>query len=151
MPYQITLALHNVLRWAVLLAGLWAVFRAFTGCLGKGGWLPADKKASRLFPILLDVQTLAGLALYCGLSPMMRVAYGDMPTAMHVPELRFYLVWHIAGIVIALALAHVGKVRAMRLSDSVARHKSLFLWYGASLLLIVARTPWHRPLLPGLH
>ncbi|MEN9354011.1 MAG: hypothetical protein RL318_1336 [Fibrobacterota bacterium] len=151
MLYQVTLHLHNILRWAVLAVALWALFRAFTGWLGKGGWLPADKTASKLYPILLDVQTVFGLVLYVGISPLMQKATADIPAAMANKELRFYLVEHISAIVIALAFAHIGKVRAMRLTDSVARHKTLFFWYGASLLMVLSRIPWNRPLLPGLH
>jgi hypothetical protein len=151
MLYQITLHSHNILRWVLLAVALWALFRALTGWLGKGGWLPADKTASKLYPIILDVQTVVGLVLYAGLSPLMRVATSDIGAAMQVKELRFYLVEHIAAIFIALALAHVGKVRAMRLTDTVARHKTLFFWYGASFLMVLSRIPWNRPLLPGLH
>jgi len=151
MLYQITLSLHNVLRLALVVVAAWALFRAFTGWLGKGGWLPADRKASKLYPILLDVQTVVGLVLYSGISPLMKVAYSNIPAAMASKELRFYLVEHISAIVIALALAHIGKVRAMRLTDTVARHKTLFLWYGASFLMVLARIPWNRPLFPGLH
>jgi predicted lysophospholipase L1 biosynthesis ABC-type transport system permease subunit len=151
MLYQIFLSLHNVLRWALVAVALWALFRALTGWLGKGGWLPADAKASKLYPIFLDIQTVVGLALYAGISPLMKVAYSNIPAAMANKELRFYLVEHIAAIVIALALAHVGKVRAMRIKDSVARHKTLFFWYGASFLMVLSRIPWNRPLFPGLN
>lgn len=151
MLYQIFLSLHNVLRWALVAVALWALFRTLTGWLGKGGWLPADAKASKLYPILLDVQTLVGVVLYAGISPLMKVAYSNVPAAMANKELRFYLVEHISAIVIALALAHIGKVRAMRIKDSVARHKTLFFWYGASFLMVLSRIPWNRPLFPGLH
>ncbi len=151
MLYQIFLSLHNVMRWALVAVALWALFRALTGWLGKGGWLPADAKASKLYPIFLDVQTVFGLVLYAGVSPLMKVAYSNVPAAMANKELRFYLVEHIAAIVIALALAHVGKVRAMRIKDSVSRHKTLFFWYGASFLMVLSRIPWNRPLFPGLH
>ena len=38
----------SVLRWALVAVALWALFRTLTGWLGKGGWLPADAKASKL-------------------------------------------------------------------------------------------------------
>jgi len=151
MLYQITLSLHNVLRLALVVVAVWALFRAFTGWLGKGGWLPADRKASKLYPILLDIQVVVGVALYAGISPLMRTATANIPAAMANKELRFYLVEHISAIVIALALAHIGKVRAMRQTDTVARHKTLFFWYGASFLMVLSRIPWNRPLFPGLH
>jgi hypothetical protein len=151
MLYTVVLDLHNLLRWVVLLAGLWALFRHLTGWLGKGGWLPADRRASRLFPIALDIEALWGILLYAGLSPLMRTVFHDFPKAMQVPELRIFAAFHAFGMLAALALAHVGKTRAGRHSDSVKKHKTLFLWYGVSFVLILAFTPWMRGLLPGIH
>lgn len=151
MLYLSLLNLHNILRWAVILVAVWALFRHLTGWLGKGGWLPADQKASKWYPIVLDIEFAIGLILYLGVSPMMRAAFADMQAAMLVPAIRFFLVEHIAAVFAAVAIAHVGKVRAMRLTDSVQRHKALFLWYLVSFLLILSRIPWNRALFPGLH
>ena len=151
MLYTSLLHLHNVLRWAVILFALWALFRHFTGWLGKGGWLPADQKASKWYPIALDIEFTIGLILYLGVSPMMRAAFSDMQAAMHVPEIRFFLVEHISAVFAAVAIAHVGKVRAMRMTDSVKRHKTLFFWYLISFALVMSRIPWNRALFPGMH
>lgn len=151
MLYTVVLNLHSLMRWIVLLAGLWALFRHLTGWLGKGGWLPADRRASRLFPTILDIEALLGIVLYAGLSPLMHKAFHDVSAILRTPELRAVAVVHALGMLIALALAHVGKMRSGRIPNSVKKHRALFFWYGVSFVLLLVFTPWSRSFLPGLH
>lgn len=151
MLYTVVLNLHNLMRWIVLLAGLWTLFRHLTGWLGKGEWLPADRRASRLFPTLLDIEVLLGIVLYAGVSPLMHNAFHDISAILRTPGLRAIAVFHALGMLIALALAHVGKMRAGRIANSVKKHRALFVWYGVSFVLLLAFTPWSRGFLPGFH
>ena len=64
MLYPILLPLHNILRWVVLIAALFAIYRAFAGWLGKKDWSSTDDKAGMWFTMLMDIQVLVGLILY---------------------------------------------------------------------------------------
>jgi hypothetical protein len=99
----------------------------------------AGSKAGLWFTILLDVQLLVGLALYLFISPNTTAAMHDFGAAMHTPATRFFLVEHPFGMIIAIALAHVGKIRG----DRGAPHAKTFL--ALSLLVLLASQPW-----PGL-
>jgi hypothetical protein len=65
--------------------------------------------------------------------------------------LRFWAVEHVFGMLIGVALAHIGRVRA-RKTDSLRRHKVAAIFFGLALAVILASIPWPgtpngRPLL----
>ena len=129
--YGIVLILHSLLRWAVLAAGLAAAVR--------GG--VRNDIAGKWFTILLDVQLLIGLLLYFALSPFTREALGDFGSAMGNSQLRFFAVEHVLGMVIAIALAHVGRRKVAKApADRKARLAAIF--YGLALVAILASIPW---------
>ena len=129
--YGIVLIIHSLLRWAVLAAGLAAALR--------GG--VRNDTAGKWFTILLDIQLLIGLLLYFGLSPVTGAALEDFGGAMGNSQLRFFAVEHVFGMVIALALAHVGRRKIGRApADRKARLAAIF--YGLALVAILASIPW---------
>lgn len=143
--YSTTLLLHNSFRWAILAIGVYALFRAVTGILAKGGWLPADDKARKLFPIALDIQFLFGIVLMF-VSPVAQNAFSNMGEAMGNREIRLAVIEHPFIAIAALALAHVGSVKIRKLKDSREKFKAMLLYYGLALLLLVARMPtWKLP------
>ena len=145
--YAITLSIHNVLRWLVLAAAVVAVLRAIIGWRGAQPWTPASTGSGRIFVILMDVQLLIGILLYGALSPVTKAAFADFGAAMAQQELRFFAVEHVLLMVLAVVAAHLGKVMAPRAGDFAGKWRRATLWYGASLLLMLAGTPWWRPLL----
>jgi hypothetical protein len=140
--YPLILAVHSLLRWVVLGFGLLAASRGLTGARRRGEWTPADENAGRWFVIALDVQLLLGLALYLRLSPMTAIAFQDFGAAMGNAVLRFWAVEHIVGMVVALALAHIGRVRTRRAADAARRHRTAVIFFGLALAAIVMTIPW---------
>jgi hypothetical protein len=140
--YLLILALHSLLRWVVLAIGLVAVGRALAGTRAGGAWTRADDAAGRWFAIALDVQVLLGLALYLWLSPMTQIAFADFGAAMGNSGLRFWAVEHLFGMVVAVALAHIGRVRLRRAPDGPRRHRTAAIFFGLALVAIVATIPW---------
>jgi hypothetical protein len=70
---------------------------------------------------------------------------------MKNPNQRFWVVEHVFGMLIGVALVHVGRVRA-RKTDSLRRHKVAAIFFGLALVVIAASIPWPgtangRPLL----
>jgi hypothetical protein len=52
--------------------------------------------------------------------------------------------------VVALALAHVGRVLSKRAAEVVKKHRTVAIWFTLSFLAILTMIPWDRPLFPGL-
>lgn len=145
--YDIVLSLHNLVRWLVLAAAIFAVMRAISGWVGRSVWTPSSTVPGRVFTISLDVQFLLGILLYAVLSPVTRQAFADMASAMGQREIRFFVAEHTAFMVLALIVAHVGKVMAPKAATDTLKYRRAAIWYGVATLLILAGMPWWRPLL----
>lgn len=155
MSYAPMLFLHSWLRWIVLLLGALAVGRALNGVRTRRPFTPTDDAAARRFIMVLDIQLLAGLVLYLWSSPFTTEAFHDMAGTMRNAPLRFFVVEHPFGMVASLALAHIGRARLKRATDSGARHRTALIFFGLSLLVMLASIPWPalpagRPLFRGL-
>lgn len=147
--YDIVLAIHNIMRWVVLVIGFLAVLRAFIGWFGKHAWIPADPKIGSYFAIALDIQLLLGLLLYFVLSPITRTALQDFGAAMSVADIRFFAIEHSLVMVLAVVFAHLGSVFSKRAEKAPDKHRIAAIWRTLALLAILFAIPWARPLFPG--
>ena len=150
--YSAFITIHSLLRWIVLLAGLAAVGRGVSGWSGRP-WLPADRLTGRVFVGVLDLQFVIGLVLYVVLSPIVGAAMSNVGAAMRDSILRFFLVEHAAGMLVAVALAHVGNAKIKKAADDASRHRTAAVFFGLSLFIILLSIPWPgmpagRPLWP---
>jgi hypothetical protein len=98
------------------------------------------------FTMAMDLQTLFGLILYFALSPLMKAVFADFGAAMANSTLRYWSMEHIFGMVVALALAHVGRARSRKAFEAVARHKEMAIFCGLAILVILVTIPW--PFMP---
>lgn len=149
---SITLILHSLLRWVVLLTGIAAVARGFMGGKGKP-WTAADSRAGLLFITTLDLQFLLGLLLYVFLSPTVRTAFLNFGAAMKDPMLRFFAVEHLLGMIVAITLAHIGRARTKKATPDDRKFRAAAVFYTLALVVILLSIPWPgmpagRPLWP---
>lgn len=136
------LVFHSWFRWVVLATAVVVVVRAITGWRSGRPWTLADDRAGLWFGIALDVQVLVGLLLYFGLSPITRAAMSDVGAAMSNSALRYWAVEHGFGVLVGLALAHIGKARVRRTGPDARRHRVAAIFFGLALLAIVISIPW---------
>lgn len=150
--YSTLLILHSLLRWLVLAAGVAAAWRGLAGWKGRP-WSTADARAGLVFVSVLDLQLLIGLVLYLFVSPTVKVAALDFGAAMRDSVLRFFLVEHALGMLIAITLAHLGRIRIRKAATDVRRHRAAAVFFGLALLVVLLSIPWPgmpaaRPLWP---
>ena len=143
--YTALIILHSWLRWVVVLLGLLAVYRAVSGRSSGRAWGTQDDSAGRFYTIFFDVQFLIGLLLYLFASPLVTMARQHMAESMANDVTRFWLVEHPFGMIVALALAHVGRGRVRKAQTDRSRFGRAAVFYGLSLLIALLTTPW-----PGL-
>ncbi|MEJ2708099.1 MAG: hypothetical protein P8074_10845 [Anaerolineales bacterium] len=146
--YTTILAIHNVLRWFVILAGLVAVILAYAGWFGKRQWTSADRMAGLFFSIGMDLQVLLGLILYFFLSPLTRAVFQNFGAAMSDAQIRFFGLEHIFYMILALILVHVGRAVSRRPKEAVMKHRNAAIAYTLAFVLILIAIPWWRPLIP---
>jgi hypothetical protein len=147
--YEFLLAIHNIARWLVLAAAVWALYRAFVGWRQGTAWTEADRKAGLFYGIGVDVQLLLGLILSF-ISPIVTGAFEDLGQAMQVAGMRVILAEHIPLMVVALVVVHITSARVKSAEDDPARHRRALIGYGVATLLILVSIPWARSLFPGL-
>lgn len=140
--YEIVRILHNLVRWAVLIFGVIAAVRALAGWLGRRGWLPVDDRLGLFFTMSLDIQVLLGLLLYFVLSPITTENFSRMGEVMGNPAVRFYLVEHALLMLVALVLAHIGRSRAKKAPNPIARHRAAAIFYTLAIILVIVAIPW---------
>lgn len=135
------LHLHSFLRWAILLMFLIAIFKS----LGAGSkpFTKGHKTAGLLLMIFFDINVLIGLVQWLtgafGLNLFQQMPMGDI---MKAPVYRFFAVEHIAGMLIALVLVHIGKSFAKKNIPDRAKHRKTVLYYVIALIITLASIPW---------
>ena len=137
---QVVLVLHNILRWGILLFGVWTVLNALTGVMSKRSYSAADNRSNLLFMIFCDLQLALGLTLYFSNSWFDKLKSG-MGDVMKDSSMRFYVVEHALMMLIAWILVHVGRT-AVKKAPEQSKHKKMLIFFGLALLLILAAIPW---------
>ena len=136
--YSTVLLVHSWVRWIALVAGIGATAAALGRHSSSGGW-------GRVLTISLDLQMLLGLLLYFVVSPNMAAIREHFGEAMQTPSLRFWAVEHATMMIVALALAHMGRALAAEAATPEARRNRSIVFFGLSTLAMLAGIPW-----PGL-
>ncbi len=147
--YNVLILLHSWTRWAVVVFGIGALVLGLVGWFGRRSFSSTDNRFGSLFTISMDIQLLLGLLLYVGISPIMRTqVFPNFGGAMGDSQLRFWAVEHIALMLVAVVLAHVGRGRSRRATTDLAKHRNAAIFYALSIVAVLAAIPWPpmRPL-----
>lgn len=137
---QTVLVFHNLLRWAVLLFGLWTLINALTGTFSKRPYSKADDKSNLFFMISCDIQLLLGLILFFTGVWFEKIKAG-MGDVMKNTVDRFFTVEHAGMMLLAWALVHIGRSSVKR-APQQSKHKKMLIFFGLALLIILASIPW---------
>ena len=138
--YTIALILHSWIRWFALIAVFGVVLAAVRGKV-EGGQSVADRWGAFAM-MALDLQMLIGLLLYLVVSPNMAEIRAHFGEAMQNPQLRFWAVEHLTAMVVAVVIAHVGRVLARKAKTPASKRTRLLVCFGIALLAMLLGTPW---------
>lgn len=136
-----TLVIHSILRWAVLLLGVWAVIAALSAVISKRNYRNSDNKSSLFFMLSCDIQLLMGLLLYFTGMWFEKVKSG-MGAVMKDPAERYFAVEHALMMIIAWLLVHVGRSMVKRADTDAQKHKRTLIFFGIALVIILVMIPW---------
>ena len=139
--YLFVLTLHSWIRWVALLAGLLTTAMLLGG---RGGGERPDRSdiLGLVCMIALDVQMLLGLILYLGLSPNTAAILADFGATMRDPVARFWGIDHLTTMLVAVLLAHAGRVLGRRAAAGPGRRMRMMTCFGLATLLMIVATPW---------
>ncbi|MBP7679313.1 MAG: hypothetical protein KA096_02730 [Bacteroidales bacterium] len=135
--YPILIHMHSIFRWVALILIVMAIIDAVIKLKAKYKPVVKDSKWKLFAMIILHVQFIIGLILYF-ISPKVIFDAVSMKNSMQ----RFFLVEHIALMIIAIVLITVGHVKSKRAVDNIRKQKLVIVYYGIGLLLILLSIPW---------
>jgi hypothetical protein len=125
--------IHMVWRWVMLAVALITVGKALAGWQGKQRWTKLDDQLGMFFTIAVDIQFLLGIILWFA-GPFRITNAGAL---MGDTFGRFMVIEHPLFLLIALALAHIGRSRSRKAAEDAQKHKAAFIFYLLSFLFIV--------------
>ncbi len=137
----VLLFLHAWLRWLLLLLLLIALYRAFQR-RSDPQWYPFDQRVIQWIAIIATIQLLLGVTLYLFFSPSVSHALANPAVAMRTSHLRFWMVEHPTMMLLVIGIAHWQRAKVQRYEDATAKRKTIRLWSGIMVILLLAGTPF---------
>lgn len=150
--YETLLPYHSFIRWLVLLALLYSVVSALLGLLGNRPYTKLDNIMRSVTSGLSHVQLLIGMMLYMK-SPLVKFFFKDTHQGFKYADITFFSVFHIGMMMTSVVLLTIGAAKARRLTEAADKHKTILIWFGIALIVILLAIPWpfnpfaSRPLL----
>ncbi len=137
--YQILKASHSHFAWLVLFALILIVALAIKAFFSKKPWQSTQIKWALIGLILSHIQLLIGLVLYFTSPNGISNLSGE---TMKDSFARLLAVEHPFINILAIILITIGYSKAKKAVGTMGATKSIAVFYGIGLLLILSRIPW---------
>src|SRR5690242_7051353 len=139
--YNFILHLHSGLRWVILLLLLIVIFRSIIA--GQRPFDNADRKFALFAMIVADLMLLIGIyQWFAGDWGYSSIQHNGLKEVMKNSVLRFYAIEHPIGMLIAIAMVHIGKGYSKKNIPDSTKHKRIVLFFILALLIILVSIPW---------
>jgi hypothetical protein len=135
--YTFVQKFHSGWAYLALLLLVFAVINSFVGMSSKKEFTAKDRKIALFGLIATHIQLLIGFILYF-VSPLGLDSFGQMKEA----ALRLTSLEHPLTNIIAIVLITIGWSKHKKAENGSAKFKSIAVFYGIGLLLILSRIPW---------
>ncbi|MBM6500541.1 hypothetical protein [Flavobacterium macrobrachii] len=136
--YTFVQKFHSGWAYLALLLLILAVINSFLGMTSKKDFTAKDRKIALFGLIATHIQLLVGFILYF-ISPLGLYSFGQMKDA----ALRLTSLEHPLINIIAIVLITIGWSKHKKAENSTTKFKSIAIFYGFGLLLILSRLPWN--------
>jgi hypothetical protein len=128
---------HSGWAYLAVLLLVIAAANAVIGMTSNKEFTPKDRKLALFALIGTHIQLVIGLVLYF-VSPLGMASFGQMSDK----ALRLTSLEHPLVNIIAIVLITIGWSKHKKTEISNAKFKSVGIFYGLGLLLILSRIPW---------
>jgi NADH:ubiquinone oxidoreductase subunit 2 (subunit N) len=136
--YNFIQKFHSGWAYLALLLLVVTVINSVIGMISKKEFTAKDRKIALFGLIFTHVQLLVGLILYF-VSPLGKDSFGQMSDA----TARLTSLEHPLTNIIAIVLITVGWSKHKKSTTGESKFKTISIFYGLGLLLILSRIPWH--------
>ena len=134
--YSFIQKFHSGWAYLALLLLVVVVINSLIGFVSKKEFAAKDKKIALFGLIVTHIQLVVGLVLYF-VSPNGFALLGNMEKNARLTSLEHPLIN-----IIAITLITIGWSKHKKALSSQAKFKSILLFFGLGLVLILSRIPW---------
>ena len=131
--------LHSYLAYLLLAALVFSIIYVIIQFVGKKSFTEKVRKITLIGFIATHLQLLIGLVLYF-ISPVGLSNFSG--EAMSESLSRLYILEHPLTMLIAIVLVSVGYIKAKKPGDDARRFRTVIIYYGLGLILMLSRIPW---------
>ncbi len=139
--YANLIVLHSLVRWLVLGALLYSIYRAYRGWLLAKLFTTHDNSTRHWTATIAHIQLILGIWLYF-ISPLVAYFLRNFSDAVHLREIRFFGMEHSLMMLTAIIILTIGSAKAKRKQTDQAKFKTMAVWFTMTLLIILANIPW---------
>lgn len=136
--------IHSYWAYIVLIILIYAVVNAIKGFTSKREFKDTDLRIPLFALIATHIQLLIGLLAFYTSDFYLTMKGIGMGEAMKNSELRKILIEHPLVGIIAITLITIGFSKHKKKTTDVAKFKTIAVFYGIALLLILSRIPWSQ-------
>ncbi len=131
--------LHSFLAYILLAIIIFCIIYAIVKVVGEKQFTENVRKVMLIGFIAAHLQLLVGIILYL-ISPVGLSHFSG--EAMQDTLSRIYVLEHPLTMLIGIILISIGYIKAKKPGDDARRFKTIILYYGIGLFLILIRIPW---------
>jgi hypothetical protein len=90
---------------------------------------------------IAHIQLVFGIGLYL-ISPVVDCFLHNFSDAVHLREIRFFGMEHSLMMFIAVVIITIGSAKAKRKPTDKEKFKTVAIWFGIALFIILLNIPW---------
>lgn len=139
--YTFLLLSHSIVRWLIVPAMFYALFRSFRGWFQSRPFTKADDTARHVTATLTHIQLMIGYILYFN-SPFISYFRAHFKEAVKQFDFLFFGLVHITLMTIAIILVTIGSSAAKRQQSDIAKFKTMAIFYTIAFIIILLTIPW---------
>ena len=132
---------HSIMRWFVLGSLLYALYKAYTGYASKRIFTKHDDAVRHWTATTAHIQLMLGILVYTQ-SPNARFTLHAAGTNGQMTQPFFFGVVHLLLMLSAIVIITVGSALAKRKPSDSDKFKTMLIWFGIALLVILIAIPW---------
>jgi hypothetical protein len=139
--YNTLLILHSWFRWLVVLSLFSSFFIALKGYVLRASFTKFEDSIRYWTATFAHIQLCLGIILYLK-SPLIAVFTKSFELGMSNINLSFFGLFHSLGMFLMVILLTVGSALAKRKQESIDKYKTMLIYFGISLLILILLIPW---------
>ena len=135
--------LHSLLRWVILILLLAAIVKSYSGMNSGRPFSTGDRRLGLFLLISAHTTLLLGLILWLfGAFGLALVRDNGMSVVMKNAVMRYWVMEHFVGMLIAIVLITIGRGAAKKKIPDAAKFKRAFWLFLVALIIILVTIPW---------